>query len=51
VPGSPLRFGAVPRRPAGSAPTLGQHTDEVLSELLGIDQATFGRLHHRGIVA
>ena len=50
VPGSPLRFGALPRRPAATAPTLGQHTGEVLSELLGIDQAAFGRLHERGVV-
>jgi 2-methylfumaryl-CoA isomerase len=30
--GSPLRFGAADRVPPGSAPTLGQHTEEVFRE-------------------
>jgi hypothetical protein len=29
---------------------LGEHTEQVLSELLGIGSAEFGRLHERGIV-
>jgi 2-methylfumaryl-CoA isomerase len=29
---SPLRFGAAPTMPARSAPTLGEHTAEVLRE-------------------
>lgn len=33
------------------APKLGQHTDEVLAELLGLSQAEIGRLHDRGVVA
>jgi crotonobetainyl-CoA:carnitine CoA-transferase CaiB-like acyl-CoA transferase len=33
VPGSPVRFSATPATPAGSAPELGQHTEEVLLEL------------------
>ncbi len=49
--GSPLDFGALPRHPPRAAPRLGQHTEEVLSELLGIDAATFGRLHDRRVVA
>ncbi len=35
APGSPLVFGAFPRHPARRAPRLGQHTAEVLAELLG----------------
>ena len=48
--GLPLDFGGVPRRPAGPAPLLGQHTEEVLAELLGIDAAQYGRLNDKGVV-
>lgn len=48
--GIPMQFGALPRQPAKPAPQLGQHTEEVLSELLGIDTAQYGRLHDRGVV-
>ncbi|NIM43848.1 MAG: 2-methylfumaryl-CoA isomerase [Hydrogenophaga sp.] len=48
--GIPLDFGAVPRVPAQAAPRLGEHTEEVLTQLLGIDAAQFGRLHDRGVV-
>jgi 2-methylfumaryl-CoA isomerase len=48
--GSPLEFPAQPRLPARPAPLLGQHTGEVLHELLGLDAAAFGRLHDRGVV-
>ena len=51
VPGSPLDFGAVPREPPAPAPLLGQHTDEILLELLGLPEAEVGRLHDDGIVA
>jgi len=50
APGLPLDFGGVPRRPAGPAPVLGQHTEEVLAELLGMDSAQYGQLHDRGVV-
>jgi 2-methylfumaryl-CoA isomerase len=48
--GIPLQFGAVPRTPARPAPRLGQHTEEVLSELLGVSGAQYGTLHDKGIV-
>ena len=48
--GIPLNFGAVPRLPAQAAPRLGEHTEEVLTQVLGIDAAQFGRLHDRGVV-
>lgn len=49
--GIPLAFGARERVAAAPAPLLGQHTEEVLHELLGLDAAGFGRLHDRGVVA
>lgn len=51
VPGPPLDFGAVPRRPPAPAPRLGEHTDEVLLELLGLSESELGKLHDEGIVA
>ena len=50
APGLPLSFSAFERAPPQPAPRLGQHTEQVLSELLGIDSAAFGRLVERGIV-
>ncbi len=50
APGIPLDFQGSGRLPPGPAPRLGEHTEQVLSELLGIGSAEFGRLHERGIV-
>ncbi len=46
----PLNFSALQRLPAAPAPKLGEHTERVLAELLGVDSAQFGRLHDRGVV-
>ncbi len=51
MPGLPLTFGGLPQDPARAAPALGQHTDEILLEVLGLDSAEIGRLHDTGIVA
>jgi 2-methylfumaryl-CoA isomerase len=48
--GLPLNFSGMDRIPAGTAPALGQHTGEVLFELLGVSQAQFGDLRDRGVV-
>jgi 2-methylfumaryl-CoA isomerase len=40
--------GRVPVRPA---PRLGEHTDEVLAEVLGLTAAEIGALHDRKVVA
>lgn len=50
-PAIPLEFSCAARRPAHPAPRLGQHTEEVLSTLLGLGSAEYGKLHDRGIVA
>jgi 2-methylfumaryl-CoA isomerase len=47
---SPLRFMGLETPPAGRAPALGEHTEAVLGEILGIDAAQYARLHDRGIV-
>jgi 2-methylfumaryl-CoA isomerase len=39
------------RGPVAPAPRLGQHTDEVLAEVLGMTSSEIGRLHDQGVVA
>ena len=51
MPGSPLDFGALERAPVRRAPLLGEHTDEVLAEVLGLSDAEIGRLHDGRVVA
>jgi len=51
VPGVPASFGAVARQPARRAPRLGEHTDEILSGVLGLTDGEIAGLHDRGIVA
>jgi 2-methylfumaryl-CoA isomerase len=51
VPGSPLDFSGVERVAARRAPALGEHTDAVLAELLGLSAGEIGKLHDRGVVA
>jgi 2-methylfumaryl-CoA isomerase len=40
-----------PRGPLAPAPRLGEHTDQVLAELLGLDSGAIAALHDRGVVA
>ena len=49
--GSPVEFEACERVPATRAPGIGEHTDEVLCEVLGLSEAEVGRLHDEGVVA
>ncbi len=45
----PVRFSATPARPPGPAPSLGQHTEEVLSEA-GFTAEEIGRLKQEGVL-
>jgi 2-methylfumaryl-CoA isomerase len=51
MPGTPLRFGALPRSAVRRAPLLGEHTEEVLADVLGLSAAEIARLHDAGTVA
>jgi 2-methylfumaryl-CoA isomerase len=51
MPASPLDFSAAERLPPRRAPLLGEHTDEVLTEVLGLSDVEIGRLSDRGVVA
>ena len=50
MPGTPVDFGGVPRQPVRRAPLLGEHTDAVLSDVLGRDADEIARLHADGLV-
>lgn len=49
--GSPFDFAAADRLPPRPAPRLGQHTDEILSGVLGLSGSQIGMLHDKGVVA
>jgi 2-methylfumaryl-CoA isomerase len=51
TPASPFAFNAALAAPPRPAPRLGQHTDEILSGLLGLPDHEIGRLHDAGVVA
>jgi 2-methylfumaryl-CoA isomerase len=51
MPASPIDFGAVPRVPPRRAPRLGEHTDEILLDLLGLPAGEVAKLHDGGVVA
>lgn len=51
MPGLPIRFGADVNLPPVAAPLLGQHTDEILAQDLGLSAGEIGRLHDAGVVA
>jgi crotonobetainyl-CoA:carnitine CoA-transferase CaiB-like acyl-CoA transferase len=47
---NPLRFSATPLQYAQAAPVLGQHTAQVLDEVLAIDGGAFAALQAAGVV-
>ncbi len=51
MPGLPMDFSASPRDDVRPAPLLGQHTDEILADVLGLSGGEIGRLHDSGTVA
>ena len=51
VPSQPIHFSNLDRVPPKPAPLLGQHTDQILSEVLDMDSSEIGHLHDDGVVA
>lgn len=51
VPDQPMYFSQIARTAPQPAPRLGQHTDEILADVLKLDSAAIGRLHDQGVVA
>jgi crotonobetainyl-CoA:carnitine CoA-transferase CaiB-like acyl-CoA transferase len=48
VPGNPIKMSDAPPTPARPAPRLGEHTDEVLRELLGLTPEAIAQLRSAG---
>ena len=51
APGSPITSTAFPRIPPSPAPQLGQHSEEILADVLGLGSGQIGALMDKGIVA
>jgi 2-methylfumaryl-CoA isomerase len=51
APGAAATFHGAPRESVECAPMLGEHTDQVLAEVLSLSAARIGELHDAGIVA
>lgn len=51
APGAMATLAQEARAPVKAAPHLGQDTDQVLAEILGLTSAQIGDLHDRGVVA
>jgi crotonobetainyl-CoA:carnitine CoA-transferase CaiB-like acyl-CoA transferase len=50
LPNSPMRYGGSAMRPLTPPPSLGEHTDEVLGELCGLDAAALTDLRETGAI-
>ena len=50
APGSPLSFSEIDRGEPTVSPRLGEHTDEILLEILGMTTTEIGKLHDDGVV-
>lgn len=50
LPNSPMRYEGSALRPLTSPPLLDEHTDEVLAELCGLDQAELAALRGAGVI-
>ena len=50
TPSSPIRFGLSDNLKSLAAPKLGEHTDQILAEELGLSSIEIGRLHDDGLV-
>jgi crotonobetainyl-CoA:carnitine CoA-transferase CaiB-like acyl-CoA transferase len=51
LPGNPIKVSGAPPTPSEPAPRLGQHTDEVLRDLLGLPPEKIVELRRQGAVA
>lgn len=50
VSGNPVKLSRVAEGPVASFPSLGEHTDTVLRETLGLDDHTLARLRGEGVI-
>ncbi len=50
IPGAPMWFEGLKRLSPAPAPRFGEHTDEVLADVLGLESGAIGLLHDKKIV-
>jgi len=50
LPNSPMRYGGSALRPLEPPPALGEHTDQVLSEVCGLNQSALAALRRDGVI-
>ncbi|HJZ97743.1 MAG TPA: CoA transferase, partial [Candidatus Solibacter sp.] len=50
VTGTPIKFSDTPGGSEKPAPLLGQHSGDVLHDVLGLDDAAIGALAARGVI-
>jgi 2-methylfumaryl-CoA isomerase len=51
VPGSPVTFSELARMGPAPAPVLGEHTEAILADVLGLGSGQIGKLMDEGVVA
>jgi 2-methylfumaryl-CoA isomerase len=51
TPGSPFAFSDMLRDAPGAAPRLGEHTEQILADVLSLPEGAIGRLFDAGVVA
>ena len=51
IPRGALRFGGMADEPLSLPGKLGQHTDEILRDILGYDEDTIAKWHEEGILS
>ena len=51
TPGTPFESSVFEREPPRRASQLGEHTDEILADIVGLSAAEIGALHDAGVVA
>jgi 2-methylfumaryl-CoA isomerase len=51
MPRTPLQSSSLPSTESRPEPLLGEHTDEILADVLGISENEIGRLHDADVVA
>jgi crotonobetainyl-CoA:carnitine CoA-transferase CaiB-like acyl-CoA transferase len=49
--GNPVKFSKTPVSYRAAPPTLGQHTDEILTKLLGLSEEQLKKLHDDGLIS
>ncbi|MEM7541244.1 MAG: CoA transferase [Pseudomonadota bacterium] len=50
VPSQPMNFGAIEKMPPQPAPRVGEHSEAILADVVGLSTAEIGKLHDEGVI-